>query len=164
MYASTETRRGHGFRRLISGLVAVLGMAFASLAIITTTAPAAQADSCYTWNSTLSESRDSSGSAVKELQIRVAGWAGYGKVLSIDGDYGPNTTTAVKRFQQAYGLTADGVAGSRGRKRTPRSINFRTVTAALHTSTGPKSPTLVRAAPAASTAAAWSTPRSRATC
>lgn len=73
------------------------------------TAGSAQADGCYTWNRTLQEG--ASGSDVTQLQIRVAGYPGNGNVLAIDGQYGPATAAAVKRFQSAYGLAADGVAG-----------------------------------------------------
>lgn len=73
-------------------------------------APAALAgDGCYSWPSTLRQG--SSGEAVTRLQIRVAGWVASGEVLAIDGQFGPATTRAVTRFQAAYGLGADGVAG-----------------------------------------------------
>ncbi|MFI6780010.1 D-Ala-D-Ala carboxypeptidase family metallohydrolase [Micromonospora sp. NPDC050276] len=72
-------------------------------------APAAHADGCYTWNRTLTQGR--SGDDVRQLQIRVAGWAGYRDIVENDGRYGPKTAAAVKRFQQAYGLRADGIAG-----------------------------------------------------
>lgn len=51
------------------------------------------------------------GAAVKQLQ-RVLRSVGFspGK---IDGSYGPSTQDAVKRFQQAHSLTADGIAGSK---------------------------------------------------
>ncbi|SCF27078.1 zinc D-Ala-D-Ala carboxypeptidase [Micromonospora viridifaciens] len=52
-----------------------------------------------------------SGEDVRQLQIRVSGYPGYGAVLAIDGAYGPGTKAAVTRFQQAYGLGADGIAG-----------------------------------------------------
>lgn len=67
----------------------------------------------YPWGGTLQEG--SSGAAVKELQIRVAGWAAASAshtYIAVDGDFGPATTGAVKRFQSAYGLGADGVVGS----------------------------------------------------
>jgi len=62
-----------------------------------------------TWNRTLSEG--ASGEDVRQLQIRVAGYPGYGGVLGLDGAFGPATKAAVTRFQQAYGLGADGIAG-----------------------------------------------------
>ncbi|MFC0005631.1 D-Ala-D-Ala carboxypeptidase family metallohydrolase [Micromonospora siamensis] len=72
-------------------------------------APAAHADGCYTWKRTLSPGR--SGDDVRQLQIRVAGWAGYRDVVEVNGRYGPKTVAAVRRFQAAYGLRVDGIAG-----------------------------------------------------
>lgn len=77
---------------------------------VSATAGTAHADDCYTWNRSLSQG--SSGSDVTQLQIRVAGWVTSGERLSYDGQYGARTAAAVKKFQAAYGLTADGVAGS----------------------------------------------------
>jgi zinc D-Ala-D-Ala carboxypeptidase len=74
-----------------------------------TAADMAIADACYTWGRTLSEG--ASGDDVRQLQIRVAGYPGYGGVLGLDGQFGPGTKAAVTRFQQAYGLGADGIAG-----------------------------------------------------
>jgi sulfite reductase alpha subunit-like flavoprotein len=50
-----------------------------------------------------------SGQQVKVLQHALA-HLGYSPG-TIDGQYGPSTTQAVKSFQTAHGLTADGVAG-----------------------------------------------------
>lgn len=66
------------------------------------------ADACYSWSGSLGEG--SSGAAVRNLQIRVAGYPGQGEQLTIDGQFGAATKAAVTRFQQAYGLTANGVA------------------------------------------------------
>jgi hypothetical protein len=41
---------------------------------------------------------------------------GEGKPLREDGDFGTRSTTAVKAFQQAHGLEADGVIGSKTRE------------------------------------------------
>lgn len=68
------------------------------------------ADACYTWNRTLQEG--TSGDDVTQLQIRVAGWVTSGENLALDGAYGPATKAAVTRFQAAYGLGADGIAGA----------------------------------------------------
>ena len=49
-----------------------------------------------------------SGKAVRQLQ-RVLGKAGH--ETAVDGDFGPSTKRAVKAFQAAKGLTADGIVG-----------------------------------------------------
>ncbi len=53
--------------------------------------------------------RDSSGSQVTLLQYDLAGLGYY--TDSFDGYFGPNTETAVKKFQKSYGLDVDGSAG-----------------------------------------------------
>ncbi|WP_268219170.1 D-Ala-D-Ala carboxypeptidase family metallohydrolase [Streptomyces sp. EMB24] len=92
-------------RLVLSIVMLMAGLAAGSLA----TAGTAHADGCYTWNRTLSQG--ASGSDVTQLQIRLSGYPGYGAVLAVDGQFGPATTAALKRFQSAYGLAADGVAG-----------------------------------------------------
>lgn len=94
--------------RRVIGYLAALTLATA-FAVVVTAAPA-QADGCYTWGRTLSQG--ASGEDVRQLQIRVSGYPGYGAVLALDGAFGPATRSAVIRFQQAYGLAADGIAGS----------------------------------------------------
>ncbi|MDQ0983010.1 D-Ala-D-Ala carboxypeptidase family metallohydrolase [Streptomyces sp. V2I9] len=80
-----------------------------SRASASASADAAPADACFTWNRSLSEG--AAGEDVRQLQIRVAGYPGFGGELAIDGEFGPATRAAVQRFQAAYGLEADGVAG-----------------------------------------------------
>ncbi len=92
-------------RLVLSVVMLMAGLAAGSLA----TAGTAHADGCYTWNRTLSQG--ASGADVTQLQIRLSGYPGYGAVLAVDGQFGPATTAALKRFQSAYGLAADGVAG-----------------------------------------------------
>ncbi|PNV36122.1 peptidase M15 [Streptomyces sp. DH-12] len=93
-------------RLALSVVMLMAGLAAGSLA----TAGTAHADGCYTWNRTLSQG--ASGADVTQLQIRLSGYPGYGAVLAVDGEFGPATAAALKRFQSAYGLAADGVAGS----------------------------------------------------
>jgi zinc D-Ala-D-Ala carboxypeptidase len=66
----------------------------------------------YSWSRTLQQGM--TGADVTELQIRVAGYAAASASqtrVSIDSEFGPGTAAAVKRFQSAYGLSADGVVG-----------------------------------------------------
>ncbi|MCC4315183.1 peptidoglycan-binding protein [Streptomyces samsunensis] len=96
-------------RRTVRMLMSVIVMTGAIVGVGATSGTA-HAAGCYTWNRTLSEG--SSGADVTQLQIRVAGWVTSGERLSYDGVYGARTAAAVKKFQSAYGLPADGVAGS----------------------------------------------------
>ncbi|WP_395577326.1 D-Ala-D-Ala carboxypeptidase family metallohydrolase [Streptomyces sp. BK79] len=97
------------FRRVSRLLLSFVMLMAGAVVGVGATAGAAHADSCYTWNRTLSQG--ASGSDVTQLQIRVAGWVTSGERLSYDGQYGARTAAAVKKFQAAYGLGADGVAG-----------------------------------------------------
>lgn len=52
------------------------------------------------------------GRDVRALQVRVAGWFPDKRaVFGIDGEYGAQTSAAVKAFEEAYGLRVDGRAG-----------------------------------------------------
>jgi hypothetical protein len=53
--------------------------------------------------------RGCKGGAVERLQTWLARDLGYG--IAIDHDFGPKTEAAVKAFQQAHGLEADGIVG-----------------------------------------------------
>jgi zinc D-Ala-D-Ala carboxypeptidase len=83
-------------------------IAAAAVVGVVTLAGTAQADECYTWDRTLQEG--ASGDDVLQLQIRLSGYPGSGEMLALDGIYGPHTASAVQRFEEAYGLPADGVA------------------------------------------------------
>jgi zinc D-Ala-D-Ala carboxypeptidase len=87
----------------------MLMAAAASLVGSVIVASPAHADACFTWGRMLSQGM--SGEDVRQLQIRVSGYPGAGAVLGLDGAYGPATAAAVTRFQRAYGLAADGIAG-----------------------------------------------------
>ncbi|MFF4901589.1 D-Ala-D-Ala carboxypeptidase family metallohydrolase [Streptomyces sp. NPDC001068] len=66
----------------------------------------------YSWSRTLTQG--ATGADVTELQIRVAGWAADSASqsrVSIDGEFGPGTAAAVRRFQAAYGLSVDAEVG-----------------------------------------------------
>lgn len=95
----------------LARILAAATLTIAATAIAAVGIPGtAYADSCYTWNRVLQQG--SSGADVAQLQIRVSGYPGYGANLVVDGVFGAHTAAAVTRFQQAYGLGADGVAGT----------------------------------------------------
>ncbi|MGH3736949.1 MAG: D-Ala-D-Ala carboxypeptidase family metallohydrolase [Micromonosporaceae bacterium] len=99
-------------RQLVRILTAVALAAATTLSVVAFAASPASADACYTWSRTLK--RGMSGGDVKVLQIRVAGWVSYGENLAIDGQFGPATEAAVKRFKNGYnvGTQTNGIAGS----------------------------------------------------
>jgi zinc D-Ala-D-Ala carboxypeptidase len=97
----------------VARVISLLTALAAAVAVALNIAPAnaadpGPADACFTWNRPLAEG--ATGEDVRQLQIRVAGYPGQGAVLGLDGDYGPATKAAVTRFQEAYGLPADGAA------------------------------------------------------
>lgn len=53
--------------------------------------------------------KGSTGQAVRELQVALNA-LGY-NTGAVDGQFGPQTESAVKSFQQDRGLTADGIVG-----------------------------------------------------
>ena len=96
--------------KMIVRLLFATCLTFGGLVAVNAAAPPEAV--AYPWSRTLSQGM--SGSDVRELQIRVAGWAADSAsqtYVAVDGDFGPGTTAAVIRFQRAYGLSADGVAG-----------------------------------------------------
>lgn len=91
---------------------------------VATAAPANAAGTCdYAYTSEDSQNRvgkfpgptncslrqGNSGDAVKALQTTL--WKCYGQNISRDGDFGPNTKSALIHAQQKAGASADGVFG-----------------------------------------------------
>jgi len=96
-------------QRIARFLTATVLSLVATVVGVGTLATPAAADGCYTWGRTLSQGM--SGEDVRQLQIRVSGYPGFGAVIALDGAFGPATQAAVTRFQAAWGLGQDGIAG-----------------------------------------------------
>ncbi|GHA11777.1 D-Ala-D-Ala carboxypeptidase family metallohydrolase [Streptomyces echinoruber] len=110
MSSAGHSGRRVGRRTLLRGAAGVAAALGVATAVDVGSAGRASA---YGWTRTLQQG--ASGSDVVELQIRVGGWAAAGAqqtYVAWDGDFGPATAAAVRRFQSAYGLSADGVVGS----------------------------------------------------
>jgi zinc D-Ala-D-Ala carboxypeptidase len=101
-------RLPNGIARPLLRILIALALVATGL-VVTSVANQAAADGCFTWGRNLSQG--ASGEDVRQLQVRIAGYPGTGGHLGIDGDFGPATRAALVRFQQAYGLSADGIAG-----------------------------------------------------
>lgn len=65
--------------------------------------------------------RGSSGTLVTTLQTKLKRWGYYSG--AIDGKFGPQTEAAVKYFQRANGLTADGIVGTKTANALGMNIN-----------------------------------------
>lgn len=97
-------------RRLIRLAITIVMTMTASVVAVFAAGAPAHADECYTWNRVLKIG--TTGEDVRQLQIRVAGYPGYNATIALDGVFGQATHDAVRRFQSAYGLGVDGVAGA----------------------------------------------------
>lgn len=98
-------------RAVIAGALAVPTAAAFGIATAT---PALS----YAWTRELRQG--DSGDDVRELQVRVAGWAADSASQShvgIDGQFGPITAAAVRRFQSGYGIAANGVVSAQTQER-----------------------------------------------
>ena len=89
-----------GLRKLCCVVAVALG------ALVFSAAPAA----AYEWPKVLKEGH--TGPDVRALQMRLAGWFPRNDktFFPINGTYQGMTVNAVKRFQEHYGLTVDGIA------------------------------------------------------
>lgn len=67
--------------------------------------------------------RGSNGPHVVLLQVFLIG-ARFGKNIMTDGDYGHITAAGVVRFQEVYGLEADGHFGPGTRERVKKNFGF----------------------------------------
>ena len=54
-------------------------------------------------------SQGSNGQAVRAVQVLLRNKYGYG--ITVDGDFGPQTASAVKDFQSTHNLSVDGIVG-----------------------------------------------------
>jgi zinc D-Ala-D-Ala carboxypeptidase len=101
-------------RRMVRSVLALVmlaaGLLVGSASSAAAGPAAAAADGCFTWNRDLSQG--ASGNDVTQLQVRISGFPASGEVIAVDGEFGPATKAALTRFQQAYGLPANGTASA----------------------------------------------------
>lgn len=100
--AFAQTRRGSPLFAWLSASIVAL-----CLAAPATSAPLTRPQGSATGLATLRLGEH--GRAVRELQVELA-WRGFPSG-TIDARFGPHLAGAVRRFQRAMGLRADGVAG-----------------------------------------------------
>ena len=71
----------------------------------------------YIQHSTLSKGSNNNASEVKYLQARLNELQRQGKsgtaTIAVDGKFGPQTEARVKEFQSGFGLSVDGIVGSK---------------------------------------------------
>lgn len=106
--AQQFTQSKLGRRTFVKASAAGVG----TLALIAAGLVTPESTLAYGWSRTLKLGL--SGHDVAALQLRIAGWAADSArqtYVAMDGAYGPATEAAVKRFQRAYGLAIDGIAG-----------------------------------------------------
>lgn len=94
--------------RIAEGLCAALGVAFAEDESVPAMAPV-QAETVQVAARILR--RGMSGADVKTLQAALIAYGFSCGATGADGDFGSGTETALKQFQTAYKLGADGIAG-----------------------------------------------------
>ncbi|HEU5226676.1 MAG TPA: peptidoglycan-binding protein [Ktedonobacteraceae bacterium] len=101
--------QARGFSLSIDG---VDGMQTTGAVVSFQSAHSLQADGVVgpqTWPALIvTTSQGNTGSAVQALQRQLNA---HGASLTVDGNFGPATTTAVKNFQSSHNLSADGIAG-----------------------------------------------------
>lgn len=97
------------------------GSAVPSTAVAAAPAPVAAAQGCVQdlyignycryYSGSAMTSRGQVGNRVKEIQALINAATSYSPKLTVDGNFGPATESAVRWFQSRKGLAVDGIVG-----------------------------------------------------